>query len=91
MGTSVGTRVFLQNGWRPAAALSTGWTGLQLIFIFMRGPHCDRYTWFGYQHGLELRKSKALENKQRREHVAESPVDEKEKMPKSPITDEEKG
>lgn len=67
MGTSVGTEVFVKYGWRPAAALSVGWTGLQLLILLMRGPHCERYTWFGYQHGLETNKKKAAENKRMRE------------------------
>jgi hypothetical protein len=87
MGTAVGTRLFVQYGWRPAAAVSLGWTMLQLGFLFLRGPHCDRYTWFGYEHGCELRKSKALENKRKREEaVVETAVgstDEKEVVPAS--------
>lgn len=67
MGTSVGTEVFVKYGWRPAAALSMGWTVLQLLLLLMRGPHCDRYTWFGYQHGLETNKKKAAENKRMRD------------------------
>lgn len=58
MGTSVGTQVFNNHGWRPAAALSVGWTGFCLIVMLLRGPHCARYTWFGYEGGLELRKSR---------------------------------
>lgn len=29
----------------------------QLFVILVRGPHCKRYTWFGYEGGLEHRKS----------------------------------
>lgn len=56
MGTAVGTNVFLRFGWRPAAALSLGWTGFCLFIMLIRGPHCSRYTWFGYEGGLRLRK-----------------------------------
>ena len=56
MGTSVGTRVFTQFGWRPAAALSVAWTGFQLFLLFIRGPHVRRYTWFGWEGGFEARK-----------------------------------
>lgn len=58
MGTAVGTEVFVKYGWRPAAALSVAWTGFTLILMLIRGPHCKRYTWFGYEGGLGLRKVK---------------------------------
>ncbi|KAG6826135.1 hypothetical protein H0H92_001025 [Tricholoma furcatifolium] len=56
-GTSVGTRVFVEKGWRVSSGLSMGWYGLQLLILLVRGPHCNRYTWFGYEGGLEGRKS----------------------------------
>ena len=56
MGTAVGTKVFVEHGWRASAALSLGWTGWQVIILLLRGPHCQRYTWFGYQGGTEWRK-----------------------------------
>ena len=56
MGTSVGTRVFNAHGWRAAAALSVGWQGFCLLVILIRGPHCHRYTWFGYEGGYSVRK-----------------------------------
>ncbi|KAI0821370.1 major facilitator superfamily domain-containing protein [Irpex lacteus] len=56
MGTAVGTKVFNADGWRPAAALSVGWQGFCLIVILLRGPHCKRYTWFGYEGGWSIRK-----------------------------------
>lgn len=33
------------------------WFGFQLFMLFLRGPHVKRYTWFGYEGGLEARKS----------------------------------
>ncbi|KAG6888738.1 hypothetical protein C0995_006390 [Termitomyces sp. Mi166 len=57
LGTSVGTKVFVTYGWRAGAALNMGWYGWQLFILFLRGPHCDRFTWFGYEGGLEARKS----------------------------------
>ena len=56
MGTSVGTQVFVKFGWRPAAALSVAWSGFTLFVMLIRGPHCARYTWFGYEGGCRLRK-----------------------------------
>ena len=58
MGTSVGTKVFVSYGWRPAAALSLGWSGAMLVFMLARGPHCPRYTWFGWKGGREMRKKR---------------------------------
>lgn len=57
MGTSVGTKVFVRYGWRPGAVLSLAWYGYQLVVLLIRGPHCQRYTWLGYEGGLEGRKS----------------------------------
>ncbi|KAI0262422.1 major facilitator superfamily domain-containing protein [Gloeopeniophorella convolvens] len=57
MGTSVGTKVFVEHGWRASAGLMLGWTVWQLAILLIRGPHCSRYTWFGYEGGIEWRKS----------------------------------
>lgn len=59
MGTSVGTAVFTKYGWRPAAALSVGFTGFTILVMFIRGPHVKRYTWVGWEGGWEMRKSRA--------------------------------
>jgi len=56
MGTSVGTLVFVNYGWRAGAGLSVAWTGWILLVLLVRGPHCQRYTWFGYEGVLESRK-----------------------------------
>ncbi|KAH9948302.1 major facilitator superfamily domain-containing protein [Amylocystis lapponica] len=58
MGTIVGSYVFNKYGWRASAACSLAWTGFMLIASLARGPHVPRYTWFGYQGGCEVRKSK---------------------------------
>lgn len=60
MGTSVGTQVFVKFGWRPAAALSVAWTGFTLVIMLIRGPHCSRYTWFGYEGGWNMRKTSSV-------------------------------
>ncbi|KAG6844262.1 hypothetical protein H0H87_008355 [Tephrocybe sp. NHM501043] len=56
LGTAVGTDVFVKYGWKASAALGLALYGWQLAILFLRGPHCARYTWFGYQGGLEYRK-----------------------------------
>ncbi|KAF7313090.1 MFS general substrate transporter [Mycena kentingensis (nom. inval.)] len=52
MGTSAGTKVYTAFGWRAAAALNIGFYAWVLIIIVLRGPHCARYTWVGYEGGL---------------------------------------
>jgi hypothetical protein len=57
MGTAAGTQVFTTYGWRPAAALNLGFYAWILGVIMLRGPHCARFTWFGFEGGWEARKS----------------------------------
>ncbi|KAJ2921848.1 hypothetical protein H1R20_g15247, partial [Candolleomyces eurysporus] len=59
MGTSVGTLVFTRYGWRAAAALNLGLGGAQLILLLVRGPHVSRWRWYGYEGGLEWKRSRA--------------------------------
>lgn len=58
MGTSAGTAIFTKFGWRPAAALSVGFTGISILLMLARGPHVQRYTWIGWEGGWEMRKSR---------------------------------
>ncbi|KAI0745407.1 MFS general substrate transporter [Earliella scabrosa] len=53
MGTSVGSAVFTQYGWRADGGLNMGWTGLTLIVLLLRGPHVSRYTWIGWEGGAK--------------------------------------
>ncbi|KAJ7787589.1 major facilitator superfamily domain-containing protein [Mycena olivaceomarginata] len=72
MGTAAGTEVFTKYGWRPAAALNVGFYGWIFIIIMLRGPHCARYTWFGFEGGWEARKNVVdAKKKQAGESVAE--------------------
>ncbi len=50
--------MFNSHGWRPAAALSVGWQGFSVLMLLLRGPHCSRYTWFGFEGGFEMWKKK---------------------------------
>ncbi|TFY52072.1 hypothetical protein EVJ58_g10214 [Rhodofomes roseus] len=56
------------------AALSLAWTGFMLFMMLLRGPHVKRYTWFGYEGGIEARKSKLAERERQREADAEAAV-----------------
>lgn len=58
MGSSVGTQVFLNHGWRAAALVSLAWCAFCLFVMLIRGPNVKRYTWIGYEGGWELRKSR---------------------------------
>ncbi|KAF8187755.1 MFS superfamily, partial [Pholiota molesta] len=56
IGTSVGTAIFVEHGWRACALLGMALYGFQLAVLLLRGPHCSRTTWFGYEGGLGLYK-----------------------------------
>jgi predicted MFS family arabinose efflux permease len=75
MGTSVGTRVFVQHGYHLTGAVCLAWCGWQLLVLLIRGPHVPMRTWFGWQGGAELRKSvilaKKLEAEKQKEEVPE--------------------
>ena len=58
MGTSVGTKVFLEHGWRAGAALSLAWCGFCVFAMLIRGPNVRRYTWVGWEGGWEVRKDR---------------------------------
>jgi len=34
--------------------------GFQIVILLLRGPHCPRKRWFGYEGGLEPRKRVVL-------------------------------
>ncbi|OSX57124.1 hypothetical protein POSPLADRAFT_1061821 [Postia placenta MAD-698-R-SB12] len=74
MGTAVGSEVYTQHGWRPAAALNLAWSGLMLFVVLARGPHVSRYTWVGWEGGLEVRKSKVTAQKRRDEEAGASDI-----------------
>ncbi|KAF8148205.1 MFS superfamily [Crassisporium funariophilum] len=101
MGTSVGTHIFVNFGWRAAASFSMGLYGWLLFVLLMRGPHCKRFTWFGYEGGREARKTVVDERKRLEEEEENSSSSSEEKHPSteneigndgvSSIGDEEKG
>lgn len=61
MGTSVSTKVFVEHGWRACSLLLMALHGFQMLVLLLRGPHCPRKRWFGYEGGLEARKRVVLE------------------------------
>ncbi|KLO10488.1 MFS general substrate transporter [Schizopora paradoxa] len=66
VGTAVGTTIFTKFGWRPAAGFSMGLFVFQFAVLLLRGPHCERYTWFGYENGTEPRKAVYEEKRKRK-------------------------
>ncbi|KAG1837159.1 major facilitator superfamily domain-containing protein [Suillus subalutaceus] len=66
MGTSVGTQVFVQHGWRACSLLMLALQVFQILVLLLRGPHCPRKRWFGYEGGLEARKRIVLEREESR-------------------------
>ncbi|KAG8883735.1 hypothetical protein FRB98_002833 [Tulasnella sp. 332] len=56
VGSAVGSKIYLSSGWRASAGASIGFSGLMLIVMLMRGPHCKRYTWFGWEGGARFAK-----------------------------------
>ena len=46
--------------------------GFQLLVLLLRGPHCKQHTWFGYEGGLEARKSVVEERKRLEAKAASS-------------------
>ncbi|KDQ15340.1 hypothetical protein BOTBODRAFT_108788 [Botryobasidium botryosum FD-172 SS1] len=76
MGTSVGTKVYLEHGNHIAAAVCVAWGVWQLFVLLARGPHVPRKQWIGWTGGMELRRS-VLEKRQCRSPVGETaPADE---------------
>ncbi|KAI8969423.1 major facilitator superfamily domain-containing protein [Trametes punicea] len=83
MGTAVGSKVFNEHGWRPDAALNLAWTGWTLFVLFLRGPHCPRYKWIGWEGGFELRKSRVLARQQAEREAAEARGEKAEQRPEA--------
>jgi len=54
IGTSIGTDVFVGYGWRADSVLAMAMYVLQLAVLVLRGPHCPRNRWFGYEGGLKF-------------------------------------
>ncbi|KIK53960.1 hypothetical protein GYMLUDRAFT_923230 [Collybiopsis luxurians FD-317 M1] len=72
MGSSAGTKVFLAYGWRATAAMTLGFSAWALLILLLRGPHTGRYTWFGFEGGLESNKKLVEERKRQIGEVKDS-------------------
>ncbi|KAI9464374.1 hypothetical protein HD554DRAFT_2040765 [Boletus coccyginus] len=76
MGTSVGTRVFVQHGWRACALFMLALYSFQLGMLVLRGPHCPRDHWFGWTGGFGARESVVEARKRDDVSKAWDPMDE---------------
>ncbi|EGN97821.1 hypothetical protein SERLA73DRAFT_109064 [Serpula lacrymans var. lacrymans S7.3] len=79
IGTSVGTQVFTKYGWRAASGLSMALFGWQFFILLLRGPHCSRKRWFGYEGGLEARKDVIAQREAKRDIELNDPEKNREK------------
>lgn len=50
--------MFVKYGWRAASALATASFAFLLFILLLRGPHCPREKWFGYQGGIGMMRKK---------------------------------
>ncbi|TCD60323.1 hypothetical protein EIP91_010347 [Steccherinum ochraceum] len=53
IGTTAGTKIFTEHGWRPAAAFSVAISGFCILVMLARGPDTPRYTWVGWKRSQE--------------------------------------
>lgn len=56
MGTAVGTKVFVDGGYRITGAFCLALCGFQFLVLALRGPKVPQYAWIGWQGGLGFRK-----------------------------------
>ena len=59
VGSYVCTAVYIKYGWRALGALMFALGAFQIPILFMRGPHTQRRTWFGYEGGFRFSKHTA--------------------------------
>ncbi|KAG8953459.1 hypothetical protein FRC04_002301 [Tulasnella sp. 424] len=58
IGSALGSHIYLSAGWRANFGASAAFCGAMILVLLARGPHCERYTWFGWQGGGRLMKEK---------------------------------
>ncbi|KZV71726.1 MFS general substrate transporter [Peniophora sp. CONT] len=99
VGSSVCTTVYVKYGWRAVGALMFALSAVQIPMLLVRGPHTQRYTWFGFEGGFEFWKSvvqarnEAREERERSEREktdGDSVVRKQEGVPQEKIADEKR-
>ncbi|KAJ7143676.1 MFS DHA1 protein [Mycena epipterygia] len=56
MGTAVGTKLFVEGGYKLSSGIRVAFAGLALLLLVTRGPHVGRKTWIGWDGGMDLKK-----------------------------------
>ncbi|KAJ7143675.1 major facilitator superfamily domain-containing protein [Mycena epipterygia] len=51
MGTAVGTKLFVEGGYKLSSGIRVAFAGLALLLLVTRGPHVGRKTWIGWDGG----------------------------------------
>ncbi|EPQ52972.1 MFS DHA1 protein [Gloeophyllum trabeum ATCC 11539] len=73
MGTAVGTRVFVEGGYRATGGFCVALGALNLAVHLLRGPHVPARAWLGWAGGWSLTKTAAEERQEKAIEMAEMP------------------
>ncbi|KAF7368852.1 MFS DHA1 protein [Mycena venus] len=78
MGTAVGTKLFVERGYKFSSGIRATFGGLELLLLMIRGPHVGRKTWVGWEGGVKLRKPAEPAEEKPTERIATKDVEETE-------------
>lgn len=81
MGTAVGTKVFVEGGYRVTGAFCLGLCGLQILALALRGPKVSQYTWIGWKGGMSFKKDNAQDIESGSKDTVVSPPNESSPKP----------
>lgn len=56
MGTSVGTKLFADGGYKLSAGTRAAFGGCELLLLLLRGPNVARKKWVGWEGGVDFKK-----------------------------------
>ncbi|KAK7052462.1 MFS DHA1 protein [Favolaschia claudopus] len=74
MGTAVGTKLYVEHGYKFSSGIRVVFGGVELLILLMRGPHVGRKTWVGWEGGMDMRKRVEAQAVEAREKTVESEV-----------------
>ena len=52
MGTAVGTKLFVEGGYKLSSGIRVVFGGVELLVLLLRGPHVSRGKWIGWEGGM---------------------------------------
>ncbi|KAK7033810.1 MFS DHA1 protein [Favolaschia claudopus] len=61
MGTAVGTKLYVEGGYKLSSGIRVVFAGIELLALLLRGPNVSRYTWVGWEGGFDLRRKREPE------------------------------